>query len=89
MYTYSPANAEELFNLCHASACNIVKQMFGILNNYITDDMEDPQPGAHEGELVTGPARINEKCSAETWKNGIAHHMWIQYQEELRHRGIA
>ena len=29
----SPATPEELFNLRHASACNIVEQIFGILKN--------------------------------------------------------
>ena len=28
---YSPANKEELFNLCHASARNVVERIFGIL----------------------------------------------------------
>ena len=32
----SPANAEELFNLCHAMACNVVEQIFGILKAHFT-----------------------------------------------------
>jgi DDE superfamily endonuclease len=30
----SPTNAQELFNLCHASACNVVEQIFRILKNH-------------------------------------------------------
>lgn len=33
---YSPANAQELFNLRHASARNIVERIFGILKNRFT-----------------------------------------------------
>ena len=28
---YRPVNKEELFNLCHASLCNVIKQIFGVL----------------------------------------------------------
>ena len=28
---YRPRDAEELFNLCHVSACNIIKHIFGVL----------------------------------------------------------
>jgi hypothetical protein len=32
-YIFSPKNPQELFNLRHASACNIVERIFGILKN--------------------------------------------------------
>jgi hypothetical protein len=32
----SPTNVEELFNLCHSSACNIIKRIFGIMKNQFT-----------------------------------------------------
>jgi hypothetical protein len=33
IFPYSPANPQELFNLCHASARNIIKRIFSILKN--------------------------------------------------------
>jgi hypothetical protein len=33
LHIYSPANSEELFNLRHSSARNIIERMFGILKN--------------------------------------------------------
>ena len=56
------------------------------INDYITDDMEDPQPGGREGELATGPARRNEKQEADRRKEIIAQQMWNQYQQELARR---
>jgi len=31
MFFPSPHNPKELFNLCHASACNVIEWIFGIL----------------------------------------------------------
>src|ERR1700736_3612115 len=28
---HRPKNREELFNLCHSSACNVIKEIFGVL----------------------------------------------------------
>ena len=33
IFDYRPANADELFNLWHASAHNVVKQIFGVLKH--------------------------------------------------------
>ena len=33
IYQYSPANEEELFNLCHASAHNVIEHIFGVLKH--------------------------------------------------------
>ena len=56
------------------------------INDYITDNMEDPQPGGREGELATAPARRHEKQEADQRKEIITQKMWNQYQQELAHR---
>jgi hypothetical protein len=32
---HRPHNKEELFNLCHASACNVVEHIFGVLKKQL------------------------------------------------------
>jgi hypothetical protein len=36
IYNFRPWNKEELFNLHHASACNVIEQIFGVLKKCFT-----------------------------------------------------
>jgi hypothetical protein len=36
IYNFRPQNKEELFNLCHASACNVIEHIFGVLKKCFT-----------------------------------------------------
>ncbi|KAF8151323.1 hypothetical protein B0H34DRAFT_664762, partial [Crassisporium funariophilum] len=40
---YRPANREELFNLCHASAHNIVEQIYGVMKKHFGILTRPPQ----------------------------------------------
>jgi hypothetical protein len=47
IFPYSSANPQELFNLCHASARNIIERIFGILKNQFAILQHNPslRPG--------------------------------------------
>ena len=50
------------------------------------DDIEDPDPGRHLGELAEGPADRAERERTSQRRDEIASQMWIDYQQVLRSR---
>ena len=76
--------------------------LHNVIHKYDQDDLEDflddsdfanqdfdemdLQP-RDEGELADGPPRQAKKRDANARRDGIAEHMWIQYQVVLTSRG--
>ncbi|KAF9554698.1 hypothetical protein CPC08DRAFT_766532 [Agrocybe pediades] len=92
-----PATKEELYNLRHASARNVVEPRIppavAAVHNFILDHDPDDIYRYREafsdidvlpgtyGVLGTGPARRPEIMRATIRREGIAEDMWRNYQE--------
>lgn len=49
------------------------------LDNIDIEDVEDPEPGAREGELAFGMPGVEERARASKRHDKIAQDMWDQY----------
>ena len=46
-YVNRPKNKKELFNLCHASACNVIERIFGVLKKWFRILILAPEYSLH------------------------------------------
>ncbi|KAI1788696.1 hypothetical protein LXA43DRAFT_869835, partial [Ganoderma leucocontextum] len=48
----------------------------------------DPSPGVRNETLADGPVTHQETEQANAFRNKLANEMWVDYQRELRERGL-
>ncbi|KAJ2989740.1 hypothetical protein NUW54_g8687 [Trametes sanguinea] len=88
-----PVNAQELFNLCHAHACNVIEHSLDLQEHLEEQEARggppDPcqgEPPVFLGELANGPVSRAEERRASSLRDGIAQRMWVDYQRIVQER---